>query len=241
MFECGGIRPALLHLEYEEEKGYGGRQFLPAKSWVSLPYNVMNKKIILFVCMLVLLALSLVAYSVSKITQTQVTNDISLKKIEDCKTIYWEETMDVYGTCTQTNIVTICDDEPLNTTCHTEDRSYDYRCKTGTNTIPKSREECKDKEMQLTIDKLTGIEEYSLNYAEWGKCSYTTEQDTLIITCDSKTDGNNDGICKPGESCIQFRVTKDSIQRFEKNSRYDWIENDETFFLEKLELEEVPK
>ena len=44
MFECGGIRPALLHLEYEEEKGYGGRQFLPAKSWVSLPYNVMNRK-----------------------------------------------------------------------------------------------------------------------------------------------------------------------------------------------------
>ena len=41
MFECGGIRPALLHLEYEEEKCYGGRQFLPAKSWVSLPYNVM--------------------------------------------------------------------------------------------------------------------------------------------------------------------------------------------------------
>jgi len=42
VFECGGIRPALLHLEYEEEKGYGGRQFLPAKSWVSLPYNVMK-------------------------------------------------------------------------------------------------------------------------------------------------------------------------------------------------------
>ncbi len=42
MFECGGIRPALLHLEYEEEKLYGGRQFLPAKIWVSLPYNVMK-------------------------------------------------------------------------------------------------------------------------------------------------------------------------------------------------------
>jgi len=44
VFECGGIRPALLHLEYEEEKCYGGRQFLPAKSWVSLPYNVMRIK-----------------------------------------------------------------------------------------------------------------------------------------------------------------------------------------------------
>jgi len=42
LFECGGIRPALLHLEYEKEKVYGGRQFLPAKSWVSLPYNVMT-------------------------------------------------------------------------------------------------------------------------------------------------------------------------------------------------------
>ena len=44
MFECGGIRPALLHLEYEEEKLYGGQQFLPAKVWVSLPYNVMRKQ-----------------------------------------------------------------------------------------------------------------------------------------------------------------------------------------------------
>jgi len=43
LFECGGIRPALLHLENVKEKSYGGRQFLPAKIWVSLPYYVMKK------------------------------------------------------------------------------------------------------------------------------------------------------------------------------------------------------
>jgi hypothetical protein len=44
LFECGGIRPALLHLEDGEQKLYGGRQFLPAKCWVSLPYYVMKTK-----------------------------------------------------------------------------------------------------------------------------------------------------------------------------------------------------
>ena len=36
------FRSALLHLKDVKEKVYGGRQFLPAKIWVSLPYNVMN-------------------------------------------------------------------------------------------------------------------------------------------------------------------------------------------------------
>ena len=193
----------------------------------------------LLIIVFVLAALSLAAYGVSKITQ--ITTDISLEEIKDCKTSYWEETMDVYGTCTNTNIVTICDDEPLNTTCHTEDRSYNYSCKTGTNTIQKSKEECEDREIKLVIDKLTGLEKYDLNYGEWGKCSYTTEQDTLIITCDSKYDGNNDGICQSGESCTQFRITKDNIQKLMKNSRDDFVEDDKTFFLEKLELEAVPK
>jgi hypothetical protein len=46
LFECGGIRPALLHLKNVKEKSYGGRQFLPAKCWVSLPYYVMNVSMI---------------------------------------------------------------------------------------------------------------------------------------------------------------------------------------------------
>jgi len=187
----------------------------------------------------VLAAFSIAAYSLSKITQ--ITGDISLEEVKDCKTIYWNETKDVYGTCTQPYTATVCDDEPLNTSCHTEERYYSDWCKTGTNITEKSREECRDMEMQVMIDKLRGTENYKLEYGGWGKCSYTTESETLIITCDSKLDGNNDGICKPGESCIQFRITKDSTQRLVKNSRYDWVENDETFFLEKLELEEVPK
>lgn len=185
----------------------------------------------------VLATLSIAAYSVSKITQ--VTNDISLEDIKDCKTVYWDETEDVYGICTDYYNTTVCDDEPLNTSCHIEEKSYNYTCKTGTKTVQKSREECRETEMNIAVDALSGTKNYKLEYGEWGKCSYETEGQTLVITCDSKNDGNNDGICHPGESCIQFKVTKDSIQRLEKNSRMDFIEEDSTFFLEKLSMEEV--
>lgn len=195
--------------------------------------NVKNVLIIVFV----LAALSIAAYSVSKITK--VTEDISLEEIKDCETVYWNETENVYGTCTSYYNTTVCTDPPLNTSCYIEEKSYDYRCKTGEKTIQKSREECMDKEMQVTIDKLTKAEKYKLEYGEWGKCSYSTEGETLVITCDSKYDGNNDGICKSGESCIQFRITKDSIQRSMKNSRDNFVEDDNTFFLEKLSMEEV--
>jgi len=194
-----------------------------------------NMLIIVFV----LAVLSITAFGISKITTVQVTSDISLEDIKDCETFYWDEAIPIYGTCTEYYDATVCDDEPFNTSCHTEQKSYDYRCKTGTQVIQKSREECKDKKIEVAIDKLTKTENYRLEYAEWGKCSYTAEDETLVITCDSKYDGNNDGTCHPGESCIQFRVTKDNIQRLEKNSRYGFIEEDETFFLNKLSMEEV--
>lgn len=197
----------------------------------------MKIKNLLLIMFVVLGAISVAAYTYSK--AIQVTDDISLEDIKDCKTVYWDETQDIYGTCTHKYTEIVCDDPPLNTSCHEEERIYEYSCKTGTKKVQKSKEVCRDKEIQLTIDELTKTETYKLEYGEWGKCSYETEGQTLIITCDSKYDGDNNGICKPGESCIQFRVTKDGIQRFEKNSRYDWVEDDDTFFLDRLNVEVV--
>ena len=207
------------------------QRFFGQKPNVSVIKNIL---IIIFV----LAVLSIAAYSVSysKGSKTQVTADIELEEVEDCEMLHWTETEPVYGTCTNSYDTIICDDEPFNTSCYPGEETYEYKCKTGEKEIQKSKEICKDTEMKVTLFE---TEEYSLEYGEWGKCSYTTESETLVITCDSKYDGNNDGICHPGESCIQFRVTGDKIQRLEKNSRLDFIEEDSTFFLNKLSMEEV--
>ena len=105
--------------------------------------------------------------------------------------------------------------------------------------MQKSKEICKDKEIQLTINKLIGEENYKLEYGNWGKCSYESEDNKAIILCDSKSDGNNDGVCQPGESCIKFIVSKDEIKQLFRNSRKDFVENDESFQQKKLVLEVI--
>lgn len=201
----------------------------------------MKKNIIILV--FVLAALSIAAYSatITRVStdSVELTDDISLDKREDCITTFWNEEENVYGTCNAYYNHTVCEDEPYNTSCYTEELSSDYKCITGTKTVQKSKETCADRDMRLTVDTLAGTKEYVLEYGEWGRCSYAKEDEDVIITCDSKRDGNNDGKCTPGESCIQFRVTKQGVQKYEKNSRIDFVENDDSFFLERLSMEEV--
>jgi glutamine cyclotransferase len=191
------------------------------------------------ISLFVLAVLSIGAYSITKSSLLRVTDDVSLEKIEDCQTIYWSETQPVYDTCRTYYEGTGCDDEPFNTSCSVRQLSRDYTCQTGEEIVEKSKEICSEKDMEFTIDKIIEQEKYRLSYGEWGKCSHITEDQTVVVTCDSRYDGNGDGICSSGESCMQFRITKDGTQRLMKNSRNDFVESDKTFFLKKLAMVEV--
>ena len=190
------------------------------------------------IIIVVLIALSITSYSITKSSEVSLTDDIGLEEVKDCKTTYWQEEEPVHGICTDTHTETVCDDEPLNTSCYIQKNSYNYSCITEYQTVQKSREICKDKEILLTVDALI-TKNYKLEYGEWGKCSYEAEGEAVVILCDSRLDGNNDGICQPGESCIKFIVTKDGVQRLFRNSRNDFVEDDETFRQEKLNFEVI--
>ena len=195
----------------------------------------MNKLKHLAIVVVVAALLAAAGYSGSK--TTKVTDDITLEDIQECSAVFWNEEEPLYGTCTKESAIQVCEDEPFNTSCTTEQRSYEYACKTGVNTIQKSREECKDKEMQVTVAKPTGDEKYKIEYGDWGKCSYAGQGEGILVTCDSKYDGNNDGICQSGETCAQFRINKGGMHKVMKNSRHDFVEEDESFFLEELNVE----
>ncbi len=194
----------------------------------------MKKSFLIMIVFAVLVAAGL-AYAV------QITADITAENIQDCKTVYWDEVQTIYGNCTYSYNETVCSDPPANTSCTTTEKSYDYQCKTGTQTVQKSKQVCNDKELQFSIDKQTTIEDYKINYGDWGKCSYSKENNNLVVICDSKFDGNNDGICQSGESCVKFEVNKNSITRSMKNSQETFTTEDETFFLTKLDYEVMSK
>src|SRR3989338_3040707 len=103
----------------------------------------------LLITVFVLAALSMAAYSLNKITQ--VTDDISLEEVKDCKTVYWEETEPIYGYVTRERALY------GNCTEWSEENQtfYDYACVKGTEqyqsyeevgekTLQKSKEECED-------------------------------------------------------------------------------------------------
>jgi hypothetical protein len=194
----------------------------------------MNKINLSLVITLILVAVSAVAYNINN--AVQISKDISLEEIKDCQMEYWNETIPIMGNCTESYDVKTCN-EPLNTSCSLSTKSYTYTCVTGYNTEQKSKENCKDKSMKIGVSKMLSKEMYLLDYSDWGKCSYSPLNDSVLVICDSRYDGNADGICQQGESCIVFIVDKYTTKRLFKNSRIDFVEEDPTFYQEKLDME----
>jgi hypothetical protein len=195
----------------------------------------MNKIRFLLIIVVILAALSLIVYSVS--TMVQVTDDIRLEDVKDCTTNYWNETEHIYGNCESTVTERICEDTTTNTSCSTQERTIVSECIKETKITEKSKETCVDKELRIAVNKALKDENYRLNYEGWGKCSYSAIDETLMVICDSEFDGNGDGICQQGESCIAFIVEKGGTQRLVKNSRIDYVPDDVTFYQDKLDME----
>ena len=193
----------------------------------------MRKRTIFFVCVL---ALSLIAIAMAQ------NNKISLTQVNDCVTNEWETEEPIYGTCQQEYTGTVCDDPPINNSCHEETNYYEYQCQTGTQKIPHTEKVCTPKAFEITKETAdTVTEKGMINFKEWGKCSYEKQENGITVICDSKYDGNNDGICQSGESCIKFIVTADKVEKFLKNSKEEFTAEDESFFLKELNYEVMPE
>ncbi|MEA2037840.1 MAG: hypothetical protein U9O94_10120 [Nanoarchaeota archaeon] len=159
--------------------------------------------------------------------------NLSFQQVEDCKTEYWETREPIYGTCQIEHKINVCDDYPINKSCHEETKYYEYECKTGTETFQHSKEICTPSELRITRKN----EEGRINFKDWGKCSTQEGNGALIVICDSMYDGNNDGICQSGESCEKFVISEQGVQRYLKNSQEYFTTEDESFFLEELDYE----
>lgn len=209
------------------------------------------KKINLFVLIVVIVVLlSIAALSqLNPIIKTvkdvnQITPTISLEERSICTTKFYEEVEDIYGDCIYYNNQTSClNTSGPNTGCSTEQNTLTFRCKTGENIIKSNKTECKpDDKFIISIDKGAAVLKKQIDFSDWGPCIYEEENNCLVVTCVSNDDGAFKGQftdCKGGKSCQRFEICDDSIKTFYKNSRYDFVEEDPSFYLPKLGLGEV--
>ncbi len=206
------------------------------------------KKINLFLLMFVMaILLSITALSqITSITgkTSQITNTISLEEKETCTTTFYDETQYIYGICANYYNITSClNSSGPNTGCSSQPAAVNFTCKTGEVTVKKNNTECTpNNNFIISIDKGTAVLKKKIDFSTWGPCIYNEENNCLVVTCVSKHDGAHKGQftdCKGGKSCQRFEICDNSIKTFYKNSREDFAENDPSFYLNKLAVQEV--
>ncbi len=145
----------------------------------------------------------------------------NVQKEQDCVDIVHEEEVTSVSTCTSERIVKTCDD--TNTTCDEITESFQHKC-LNTSIVKTIEKKCVTKSLTLDNHKIN-VEGY--------ECSVNDN----VVICDSKFDGNGDGICTSGESCMKFDFDQGSYTQYEKNSNLDFVESDESFFVDKASVE----
>ena len=65
-----------------------------------------------------------------------------------------------------------------------------------------------------------------------------TDDGKVYLTCDSIYDGNGDGKCTSGESCIQFGIVGNYVTRKERNSQDTFVDYDTTYVMTRAEVRE---
>ena len=131
----------------------------------------------------------------TKIKTSQITPAISLEETETCKTAFYNEIQNIYNNCIYYNNYTTClNTSGPNTACSLQQNTWNFQCKTGEITLVKNTTECRpNKEFIISIDQGTAVLKKQIDYSEWGPCIYSQENSCLIVTCQSRYDGANDG------------------------------------------------
>ncbi|MDP3734549.1 MAG: Ig-like domain-containing protein [Nanoarchaeota archaeon] len=155
----------------------------------------------------------------------------AVQEVESCydSTSYEQQT--IMDTCTKEVVKKICSDEPVNQSCNDETRIVDYECNPHTETVQKSERVCQMTALIVNnAVRISNIGDYA--------CS-TQEGAEVIVLCDSRFDGNGDGKCTSGESCMRFTIDGNTVTKEEKNSRNDFVAEDDKYFLDEATTEVI--
>ena len=204
--------------------------------------------IILFVILLALTATSQQNPIISTEKNTkQITPTISLDEDKICTTSFFSDVQDVYSNCVYYHNYTSClNSSGPNTACSLEQNQYNFKCKTGETTATSNKTECRpSNKFTVSIGHGAFIETKEVDFSRWGVCIKENENECVAVICGSQQGGSAvNGVfngCDGGKSCQKFLFCQDGVKVLYKASRNDFVEQDPTFHLSKLELKEVGK
>ncbi len=194
--------------------------------------------------------LSVIAFSqLAPVTTTrssveQVTPKITLETKNDCTTESYEEMRDIIGTCTYFSNYTSClNTSGPNTACSQQQSTRSFSCKTGQQLVQKNKTSCfPQQKFFIEVTNIKKVSKKELDFSSFGPCIRETENNCLVITCVSSEDGAFKGQftdCNSGKSCQKTVICEDSAKIYYKNAHDGFVEEDPTFFVEKMQLKEV--
>jgi len=177
-----------------------------------------------------IILLALILLSAIGIISALVIGNATVNEVQDCATEFYDAIEDVFGyvarerdiydNCVYYQNDTKCSDEPFNTSCGVATTEIGFKCSVGKEsyqsyekvseqTVQKSRNVCVNKGYTVSISGST-------KKIDFDKAGYYCSLEGNIITCDSVYDGNGDGKCKSGETCIKFEIANDGIGKIHK-------------------------
>lgn len=147
-----------------------------------------------------------------------------IRYVQSCVQTMEEFTELAYENCSKTVQRMVCNE--LNTSCHEEPHTIQLLCKTKRKNVRLTKERCEVDELIIGGKYLLKTEGYF--------CSVGEEDGYQVVICDSKRDGNGDGVCRSGESCMKFVLGRGGLKQYEKNSREHYTEHDDSYFTERI-------
>lgn len=163
--------------------------------------------------------------AVLKLNAEQQTNSNSyFETIQQCSDITVIETQPVIGTCSIPR--TICVNESGGESCQSYDEEISD-CTLSFEKVPVTKNSCITTGYIINQDTKITTTDYI--------CSIISND----LVCDSKYDGNGDGICQSGETCLKYVIIDNSVSVLQKNSEETFTEKSESFFLESAKVEDI--
>ena len=153
----------------------------------------------------------------------------SISKIEDCKDVSYEEDELIFEDCEQSKYFVTCDE--LNQTRYNNTINYNTTCEV-VKKVSKIKQTCEQKGIFVK-------QKFKLDFDSDYTCLPSEDSEKVTILCDSKLDGNGDGKCQAGETCIKFEVQGNNLKKYYRNSRPDFVENDPTFRQKEINMVEI--
>ena len=153
----------------------------------------------------------------------------AVQEEQACTQIPYDIQQPIIGSCTETYPAIVCDDFPINSSCHQTMQDVTHDCVTGYQTVTQYKQECHTTALIINNHFAIPTLEYNCNAAEEGSI--------ITVTCDSKYDGDGNGLCNSGESCLQYEIQGETISAKERNSQDEFSESDDSFHHEQSDVE----